>query len=108
MKLDEAGFAVVAGRAAALGVSVPRFLAEAALAGEVPTVTERHAVYGELVAVRRLLAVLGNDVNRIARDLNAGGQCPGGLDAVLAKVRATAERVDVLAEGLARSGGRGR
>ncbi|WP_436792063.1 hypothetical protein [Yinghuangia sp. YIM S10712] len=30
----------------------------------------------------------------------------GGLDAVLAKVRATAERVDVLAEHLARSGGR--
>lgn len=54
-----------------------------------------HAVHGELLAVRRLLLALGNNVNQIA---HVGGDLPGSLDAALARVMATAERVDVLAD----------
>ena len=60
-------------RAAALGVSVPRLMVEAALEGR-QTPTERRNEIAALFEIRRLLATVANNVNQLARSANIAGQ----------------------------------
>ncbi len=60
-------------RAAELGVSVPRLMVEAALAG-VETPTDRRRLVAELFEARRLLATVANNVNQLAHSANISGQ----------------------------------
>jgi hypothetical protein len=71
---DEAG--KLEGLAAAAGVSAPRFLLEAALRGDGQMVVHRHQFYEELLRVRRLFILAGNNLNQLAHHANATGDTP--------------------------------
>ena len=69
---------MIRARAERAGVSVPRFLVESAVVGQ-QTLSERHALYRTLLAARRTLAGLANNVNQMARVANTTGHVPGEL-----------------------------
>lgn len=86
-------------RALAQNVSIPRYLVEAALAttpGE--TATAKSEALADLFKLHRELAAHGNNLNQIARHVNAEGALPFELRTELARtlaaVRATAEHID--------------
>ncbi len=60
-------------RAAALGVSVPRLMVEAALSG-VETPAARRQMIADLFEARRLLATVANNVNQLAKLANTSGE----------------------------------
>jgi mobilization protein NikA len=64
-------------RAAALRVSVPRLMVEAALSG-VETPAQRRVWIAELFELRRLLATVANNVNQLAKVANTSGELPAG------------------------------
>ena len=85
-------------------VTIPRLLVESALASEAPeTSTERKQAMAELFTLHRLLASISNNVNQMARATNATGTRPPELEATLAAVRRTAERIDDAIDGLSQS-----
>lgn len=114
MKLNDEEFASLRARAEELGVSLPRFLVESATAGGVQTETERHALYAELLMLRKLLGDLVRDVRRGAADERTG---PGAdirepadatdptdpTAAIARRVDDVCARVDVVTAGLTRS-----
>lgn len=74
--------------AAELGVTVPRYLKESALAlshGEI--LTERRALLTRLFGVQGQLAAVGNNLNQIARGVNIDGQVQGDVQSLLDHVR---------------------
>jgi Mobilization protein NikA len=73
VRLNQAEHRELRERAAALGVSVPRLMVEAALEGR-QTPTERRNEIAALFEVRRLLATVANNVNQLARSANIAGQ----------------------------------
>lgn len=82
--------------AANQGLSLPALLLEAVRAvrdGE--SVGTRRQVAQELLAVRRLLANVANNVNQIAAAVNSGQDLPGvQLDAELVLLRRLAGRIE--------------
>jgi hypothetical protein len=64
--------------------------------------SERRAAASELMAVRRYLAALSNNVNQLAKHANAKDEFPAEARVVLNRVRAIAERVNETIYGLAR------
>lgn len=74
VKLTETEREQLRGRAAELGVSVPRLMVESALGSRAETATERRAVVAELFEVRRLLATIANNVNQLAKAANISGE----------------------------------
>lgn len=86
--------AVLARLAAEQGVSVPRLLVESAMAGDRETAARRRDAMVELFAVRRLLAVVSNNVNQVARHANAGAEFPADAAATLESVRRLVPRID--------------
>lgn len=60
-------------RATELGVTVPRYLVERALAAEGgETLTERRAFLAEVYGIRRLLAANSNNLNQLTKAVNSG------------------------------------
>lgn len=85
-------------------VTVPRLLVESALAAaSSETPTERRDAIAELFRLHRLLAAISNNVNQMAKATNATGQVQDELEATLAAVRRTAERIDDAIDGLSLS-----
>ncbi len=84
--------------AGAQRVSVPRLLVESALSGRGETSTQRREAMVELLAIRRLLAAVSNNVNQIARHANASGEFPADAAGVLHGVRRVAQRIDTTLE----------
>lgn len=89
VRVSEVDAATLARLAEAAGVSVPRLMVEAALAGGGGTASERREVITELFKLVRLLGAVGNNVNQLARQVNAtgdvggvGGELRGVVDAV--------------------------
>lgn len=78
VRLSDREATVIMARAERAGVSVPRFLVESAMTSR-QTVSERHALYRTLLAARRTLAGLANNINQMARVANATGRVPGEL-----------------------------
>lgn len=69
------------------GVTVARLLVEAALSdGDGKTAVQRRDELTELFHIRRLLASVSNNVNQIARAVNAGHGVDGELKHTLAAV----------------------
>jgi hypothetical protein len=66
------------------------------------SLAERRALASELMAARRYLAALSNNVNQLARHANATGEFPEEASVALGRVRAIAERINGLVEGLGR------
>ena len=73
VKLTEEEREQLRGRAAELGMSVPRLMVESALSG-VETPTDRRRMVAELFETRRLLATVANNVNQLAHSANITGQ----------------------------------
>lgn len=103
VKVTEAEEEQLKGRAGELGITVPRLLVEAALAGGGETATQRREVAAELFATYRLLAAISNNVNQIAKATNATGEVQAETAATLEAVRRTALRVDAALEGMVAS-----
>lgn len=90
---DEEQVQIVA-RARVVGVSVPRLLVEAALAGDAQTASERRALVAEFLATRRLLARVSNNVNQLAAAANATGEVPAELRATMHAVARVTARLE--------------
>jgi hypothetical protein len=86
--------AVLAGRAAKAGLSLPRLLVETALAGDRRTASEQRGLIAEFLAVRRLVAAIGNNLNQLARVANAGGRAPEELPVVLEALGRVIDRLE--------------
>jgi uncharacterized protein (DUF1778 family) len=85
----------IAERASAARVSVQRFLVEGALAPRRQVVVPA-ALTAELSGIRRLLANLANNVNQIARKLNATGRTDGSVSAAAEALTRTLSRLDTV------------
>jgi hypothetical protein len=94
VRLSEDEQRVIAARAGEAGVSVPRFLTEAGIAGDAGTASERRAAAAELLAVRRLLAAIGVNLNQLAKAANATGEHPPALEATLHATARILARLD--------------
>lgn len=106
VRLSDGELAEIQARATSAGISVPRLLAEAALAGDARTASERRALVVELLGARRLTAAVGNNLNQLTRVANATGEIPAELSATLHAVARTISRLESAADGLGRHGGR--
>lgn len=73
VRLSEAEHRELQARAAALDVSVPKLMVEAALDGR-ETPTERRLELATLFEIRRVLATVANNINQLARSANIAGQ----------------------------------
>ena len=86
------------------GRSASEILVSGALYGDSgESLTERRALASDLIAVRRYLAALSNNVNQLARRANATDEFPAEARTALDRVRIVAERVYELTD---RLGGR--
>lgn len=94
--LEDGQLTVAAERA---GRTVPAFLVEAGLnAGGYSTETDRRESIFALFQLREQLARIGNNVNQMARLLNAEGEVHEDLRATLALVRDKVNGVDDVVE----------
>ncbi|MEV8150527.1 plasmid mobilization relaxosome protein MobC [Arthrobacter sp. NPDC080073] len=83
------------------GRSASEILVSGALYSESSeSLAERRALASELMAVRRYLAALSNNVNQLARHANATDLFPEEARVSLNRVRAIAERVNETIDGL--------
>lgn len=88
------------------GSSLAKFMAQASLAAAhyinrvAANLLDLRGTIRELIAARTELARIGNNVNQIARALNAGGD-PVGAEATLVAVHRAAARVEAAAQVLA-------
>jgi hypothetical protein len=88
------------------GSSLAKFMAQASLAAAhdinrvAANLLDLRGTIRELIAARTELARIGNNVNQIARALNAGGD-PVGAEAALVAVHRAAARVEAAAQVLA-------
>ncbi|WP_427136766.1 plasmid mobilization relaxosome protein MobC [Pseudarthrobacter sp. S9] len=64
------------------------------------SLAERRALATEFMAARRLLAALSNNVNQLARHANANDEFPEEARVALGRVRAVAERINSIVDGL--------
>lgn len=87
-------------RAKAQRVTVPRLLVESALSVSGETSSERRQAMTELFSLHRLLATIFNEVNEIAKAMDATGEAHVEIAATLARVRAVAGRIDDAIDGL--------
>jgi len=83
------------------GVSVPRLLVEAAVAGgSAVTSTQRREAIVELMAVSRVLAGVATNLNQLARAVNSGAEFPPQAAVVREKIRELIPRLNRAAEDL--------
>ncbi len=87
--------------AEAQGVSVPRLLVESALSATGETSTRRRAAMSELLAIRRVLAGVANNINQIARVANTEERVSGELRATLGELDARMQMLDETIDELA-------
>ncbi|WP_326822696.1 relaxase/mobilization nuclease domain-containing protein [Streptosporangium sp. NBC_01756] len=97
VRMSEAEQAVIEERAGQAGVSVPRFLVEAAMAGDTATASQLRANAAELLAARRLVAAAGVSLNQLAKVANATGVVPASLEATMTATQQFLERLDAAA-----------
>lgn len=93
IRFTDAEYDAVAARAAGAHVSVQRYLVDGALARRPPR-SVPSALAAELAGLRRLTANLANNINQIARRLNAGGDPDAGTTAAADAVRRAMNRLD--------------
>ncbi|MFI6982246.1 hypothetical protein ACIBSV_27085 [Embleya sp. NPDC050154] len=91
--MSEDEYARVSAKAADLAVSVPRLLVESAF-DDAPTATERRAFYAELLAVRRQLARLSEQLSELGADPAAVDATTPGWTDVMDRLSAVLDRLD--------------
>ncbi|MDP9848136.1 plasmid mobilization protein [Streptosporangium lutulentum] len=97
VRMSQEEQAVVEARAGQAGVSVPRFLVEAGLAGDAATASQLRANAAELLAARRLVAAVGVNLNQLAKVANATGEVPAALEATMVATLQFLNRLDAAA-----------
>lgn len=85
---------VLAARASAARVTIPRLMVESAMADRGESATDRTRAATEMFAAYRQLAALGNNINQIARATNATDEVQDDCARTLAAVRRSAMRID--------------
>ncbi|WP_155976923.1 plasmid mobilization relaxosome protein MobC [Nocardia sp. 348MFTsu5.1] len=90
---------MLAARASAARVTIPRLLVEAALAPRGETSTQRADLAAAMFASYRMLASLANNINQIAKATNSTREVQPDTDAALAAVRRAAFRLERTLEG---------
>lgn len=84
------------------GRSPSEILVSAALyAQSSESLAERRALATEFMAARRYLAALSNNVNQLAKHANATDEFPEEARVALGRMRALAERINGIVNGLA-------
>lgn len=84
------------------GRSPSEILVSAALyAQSSDSLTERRALATEFMAARRYLAALSNNVNQLAKHANATDEFPEEARVAVSRVRAIADRMNGIIDGLA-------
>ncbi|WP_406299996.1 hypothetical protein OG948_33010 [Embleya sp. NBC_00888] len=91
--MSEDEYARVSAKAADLAVSIPRLLVESAF-DDAPTATERRAFYAELLAVRRQLARLSEQLSELGADPAARDATTPGWTDVVGRLSAVLDRLD--------------
>ena len=116
VKVTDAEEAVLVRLAEAAGVSVPRLLVEAAVAGDTAgggaggaggagvTATERRDTIVELMTVSRVLAGVATNLNQLARSVNAGAEFPPAAVVVRERIRDLIPRIQRACEDLSDPG----
>lgn len=104
IKLTPPEKAVVAGMAAAQGITPPALFMRALLTGGTEAAAKYQRLRDELAAARRLLAQVSNNVNQLARQANAHALDPsvppvpaGQLAAALQETERAARRIEAIA-----------
>ncbi|MFD8589853.1 plasmid mobilization relaxosome protein MobC [Streptomyces sp. NPDC059637] len=98
VRLNDDEKMLLAAAAAAARTTLPAFLARSGLAAArdldatVAAIAGRRELVAELFAARRHLGHVGNNLNQIARAINAGAH-PPELDAVVAATKRAVRRV---------------
>lgn len=95
VRLTEEEHSVLVERAAAAGVSVPRFLIECGLDPTGVSPAERRAKFATFMAVRRTLAGAATNLNQLARWANTEHQWPVGAAPAADAVAVAAARLEV-------------
>jgi Bacterial mobilisation protein (MobC) len=101
VRLNDAEYAATAARAAGARVSMQRLLVEAALAGDAATASERRALVAELLAARRLVLAMGNNLNQLARVANSTGFVRPEVSAAAAAAARAVQRLEDAAHAIA-------
>ncbi|MFJ6783643.1 plasmid mobilization relaxosome protein MobC [Streptomyces yangpuensis] len=105
VRLNDAEKTLLSSAAAAARTTLPAFLARSGMAAANDLDNTAAAIAGhretvsELFAARRHLGRVGNNLNQVARAINADGH-PDELDAVLAAVRQAVDRVQAATDRL--------
>ena len=85
------------------GRSPSEILVSAALyAQSSDSLAERRALATEIMAARRYLAALSNNVNQLARHANATDEFPEAARTVLTRVRGVADRINTMLDSMVR------
>ena len=95
VRVSQQELTAIRGKAARLRVSPQRLLVECALESNGGSATERRALFEELMAVRRLMAALGNNVNQVTRIASTTGDGLA-LDALVAMITRVLTRTDAM------------
>ncbi|PXW25220.1 UNVERIFIED_CONTAM: mobilization protein MobC [Williamsia faeni] len=90
---------MLAARASAARVTIPRLLVESALAPRGETSTQRADLAAAMFASYRMLASLANNINQIAKATNTTCEVQPDTDAALAAVRRAAFRLERILDG---------
>lgn len=90
---------MLAARASAARVTIPRLLVEAALANTGETSTQRADLAAAMFASYRMLASLANNINQIAKATNSTREAQPDTAAALAAVRRAAFRLERVLDG---------
>jgi small-conductance mechanosensitive channel len=93
-RFTDAEYEAIGARAAEAGVSVPRLVIASALTRRPATPAAPSALAAELAGLRRLVANLANNINQIARKLNAGGWPDASIAPAADAVQRTMRRLD--------------
>lgn len=93
-RFTDAEYEAISIRAAEAGVSVPRLVIASALTRRPATPAAPSALAAELAGLRRLVANLANNINQIARKLNAGGWPDASIAPAADAVQRTMRRLD--------------
>ena len=82
-------------RAHAAGVTVPRFLVEAAFSERSETVTERRHTAVGLFALHRELSGAAVNMNQVAKKANTVHEVPSEFGSTMAQLRVVADKLEV-------------
>jgi hypothetical protein len=93
VRLSDEEKAQICDRAAAHGVSVPRFMLESSLAESPDSLARRRMLAAEFLGARRLVARLGAELDELV-EATRSGQSPPGLESAVRAVSEAAARLE--------------